>query len=316
MDFLYTVDLPFSGITLIFRELNSKEQLALAKINIILPANDDNILDYSSVLRRIILGCVENKKDFSKINLLDYILFITKLRIISIGDELELYIKKTDSEESSKITINLNLFMKNLYEVGTEILRNNTLLYKDIEVVLDFPSIESEKILIDRSNMNHIEHILITIPEYIKFIKIKDNYIDIKNFASKEKMEIYEKLPVSLRTEIQMKVLNFINKLAEKDILGLPNIDIIKFNFYNNSHQQLARFFFSNDLRSIYRDYYILASKKIDPSFINGLSISERRVFMSFVEEEIKAREENTSSSIPISKNSTSLEDLMDEFGG
>ena len=88
--YLYTVDLPFSGVQITYRDISSKEQLILAKANIVLPALDDNHLEYSNVIRKTISKCVENKEDFNRLNLIDYILFLLKIRIISVGDQLEL----------------------------------------------------------------------------------------------------------------------------------------------------------------------------------------------------------------------------------
>lgn len=315
--YIYSVRLPFSNTELYYRELKTKEQLILAKSNIFLKPGSEFDSDYAKVLQKIIKNCVENKEDFEKINLLDYFLFITKLRIVTIGDQLELYINNSESTDAEKITIDLNHLMKNVYDAGIEALDSNIIEDKKIQIVLGFPNIKSEFLLIDNSNENYIEKVLSTISEYITKITIENIEVDINSFSTNQKKEFYEKLPVSLRTKVQIKVLNMIKILTEKNIIGLESKNIIKFNFYNNVHQQLIRFFFSNDLRNIYRDYYILASKKINPIFVDNLSVSERKVFMSFVEEEMKAREENVSN-MPLSptNNGTGLQDLIDEFGG
>jgi hypothetical protein len=39
--FLYSVDMPFSGVKLNYREINSKEQLILAKSNVLLPSGEE-----------------------------------------------------------------------------------------------------------------------------------------------------------------------------------------------------------------------------------------------------------------------------------
>jgi hypothetical protein len=268
-------------------------------------------------LQKIILNCVENKKDFFNITLLDYVLFITKLRIISIGSDFELYFKQTDKKDPEKVTLDLNVFMKTLYESAVESLRESFLVEKNIKIKLDYPNITSECFLLDSKGKNSIEHILSSVSEYIQTIEIEGKTIKMLSFTTEEKNEMYERLPVSLRSKIQLKVLSFIKTLSNKNLFGLPNMDIFKFNFYNKSHQELIRFFFSNDLRSIYQVYYILASKKISPSFVDSLSIPERRVFISFVEEEMKSRAQNVfSSEISGGGNSTQLQDLMDEFGG
>ena len=93
-------------------------------------------------------------------------------------------------------------------------------------------------------------------------------------------------------------------------------MDYLKFSLYNKSHQHIIRLLFSESLRNIYQEYYILASKNINPSYVDNLTISERKVYSSFVEEELKAKNEARSSSNSNSnKNSVDLASLMSEFG-
>jgi hypothetical protein len=318
--FLYSSDLPFSGIQLSYREINSKEQLILAKTNILFPMSEENSLDYARICKKVISNCVENKEEFYKLNLLDYILFLTKLRIISIGPELDLQMKSDEdsTENTIKISIDLNVFMKNLYQAATEAMSNNFIESNGIKIILNWPSIKSERSLLKKNDKTELEHILSTIPEYIKTIIINDNTIDLLDFNTEEKIEIYEKLPISLRTQVQMAVIECIKKLSEKNMFDIPMMEFLKFSFYNKTHQEIIRLLFSNDLRNIYQEYYVLASKKINPEYVDKLSIPERRVFCSFIEEEIKAREENnkTGDEMPISDGQTGLQDLIDEFEG
>jgi len=313
--FIYNVELPFSGVQLWYKDINSKQQLMLAKLNILFPIEEESYVEYSKVIKKIILESIENKKDFSEVNLIDYILFLVKLRIISVGNNLELMFKNTESstEENTKITIDLNYFMKSLYETALEATKNNVLKSKDIEIEICWPSIKSEEYFLNPPE-KYTDHIIHSIPEYIKSIKIKDKRIFTKDFNQKEKNNLYEKLPISLKNLILDYVLKMIKILSEKNLFGLKKMDYLRFNFYNKSHQHIIRLLFSENLRNIYQEYYILASKKINPSYVDGLSISERKVYCSFIQEEIKARNE-ANDSLDSNKNSTDLKSLMDEFG-
>lgn len=314
--YLYTVELPYSEIQISYRDINSKEQLILAKSNILLPLVDENLVEYSRILKKTILNCVENKNDFLKLNLIDYILFITKLRIISIGDTIELNFESLNSTESTTtIKIDLNMFMKSLYEASLEALKDNIILYKDLEVVLDWPNIQSEERFLSFNKTNSHIYILDTIYEYIKEIKIKNSNIILNGFETKQKEQLYESLPLSLKNKIQEKVFGAIKKLSEVNIFGIKRMDYINFSFYNKTHQYITRMLFSNDLRSIYQEYYILASKNINPEYVDKLSVPDRRVFCSFIQEENERKAEAQNQGYINSENSRDLASLMDEFG-
>lgn len=316
--YIYSVELPFSGIEIFYRELNTKEQLTLAKSNTFLPSGQEFDADYAKLLQKIISNCVENKEDFYKLSIIDYILFITKLRIITLGANLDVHFenKSNPSDLKSKITLDLNVFMKFLYEAASEALDNNELESGKIKIKLGWPNVKSEGIFLSDNKEESVEKILTTLPEYIKTIHINDdNIINLDNFNTKQKKEIYERMPVSLRTNIQIKVLNSIKVLASKNLFNIPKMEYFKLNFYNKSYLDLVRLFFSGELKSIYNDYYILASKNINPEYVDNMSITDRKVFCSFIDEEIKTKTHN-STNIPVNGDSTQLQDLIDEFEG
>ena len=160
MNYLYNVTLPFSNSEIYYRELSSKDQLNLSKINVLFPSNEDktNTLDYIKLLKNIISNCIENTDVFSDLNIIEYVLFITKLRIVSIGNELilTLNVDKEDKKEDVKITIDLNYFMKCLYDTCMEALQDNILIYKNISVELDWPKLKYERELLKAKNNSEV----------------------------------------------------------------------------------------------------------------------------------------------------------------
>ena len=314
--FIYNVELPFSGVQLFYKDINSKQQIVLAKSDILFKMEDESYLDYSRIVNRVILQSIENKENFYDIDIIDYILFLTKLRIVSIGNTLELMFKNPEesSEEHTKVTIDLNYFMKSLYEIASESIKDNIIKSKNMEVEISWPNIKSEEYFL-KTESSYTDHVISSIPEYIKSIKIKNKKILTKNFSRKEKTDLYEKMPIKLKNIILDYVLKMIKKLSEKNLFGIEKMNYLKFNFYNKSHQHIIRLLFSENLRNIYQEYYILASKKINPSYVDNLSISERKVYCSFVQEELKAQNELNDNS-GSNKNSVDLRSLVDEFEG
>ena len=73
--FLYSVEMPFSNVELFYRDINSKEQLILAKTNLLFPIEEDNSKEYSRIVKKIVFNCVENKEDIYKLNIIDYFLY-------------------------------------------------------------------------------------------------------------------------------------------------------------------------------------------------------------------------------------------------
>jgi len=309
MDFyLYTVELPFSKINLNYRELSSKEQLILSKANTIHSIGDDEcFLEYSLIFRNIISNCVKNKEDFLNLNLIDYLLFITKLRIVSIGNELKIQFKEEEDKKIS-VSLDLNIFMRNLYNAASEAFTEKVLTYDEFKINLDWPNITSEQYLIN--NSDNIKH---TVKEYIKSIEIGDNIIEYKKFNQLEKEKIFQALPISLTSKIEKNVSDALNHLFEQNLFQIEKMSYYKCNFYDKKTQELLRLFFEEDLKNIYKEYYILASRNINPHYIDSLSIAERSVFCSLVEEERKTIEEGIGSS---NSSGTSLESLINEFGG
>jgi hypothetical protein len=304
--------LPFSKIQLSYRDINTKEQLVLSKANIYFPSDDEHDAEYAKALKSIVSNCVENKEDFFKLNLIDYILFVTKLKIVTNGNQLDIEYSDQESNQKIKMTLDLLIFMRILYETASKVMKNNTIRDKNIKVTLGWPSINSEELFLN-SKEKGTDFILSTISEYIKTVSIDDtNFINLENFNTNQKNTIYESLPIRLRDRIQNFVFDSIKAFSEINLFNLPRMDYFKFNLYNKNYINLFRLFFSLELKSIYQDYYKLASKNIDPFYVDTMPISDRKVFSSFVDEEIKTRSESSSND----GSTTSLDDLIGEFEG
>jgi hypothetical protein len=286
--YLYNVVLPISKTKLIYRELNCKEQILLSKAHVMMPFTDENLEDYGEVLQNIISGCVKNKEDFFNLNLIEYFLFLTKLRITSIGEDLEIIFA---SKDNIKINLHLPSFNYNLYNLAKETLDNVSLTYKGYTVILDWPSIKSEKYFLSpRNKKNGINFILDSVPEYIKIIKVKEKCIDFKTFSEEEKKTIYDSLPAGLLAELNKIVLGVVDKVTSANVFKTSIEEYGRFNFYNANYQNYLRLFFIDDLKSLYRQYYILASKNIPPYYLDSLSVAEKGAFLSLYEEELEYR--------------------------
>jgi len=311
--FLHSADLPFSGIRLFYREINVKEQILLGKIAILYPFGEENNNDYITAFEKILINCVENKDDFYKINILDYILFLTKLRILSIDNNLELEFQDNDEKNlKPKFTIDLANFMKNLYQVAIDTKLSEEIEYKSLKVKLNWPSIKSKIVLLENK-----KNIIPTIPEFIEKITIdKDQVISFENFESYQKEEVYSKLPISFKNKIENKIFKSIEELVNKNLFDIKGMDWFKFNLYDSSYFHFFRLMFSCNLKQIYQEYYLLASKNISLSYVDNMSIPDKKVYCSMVEEEFNLKSKRNQPIGNPSDGSMSLSDLIKEFEG
>lgn len=288
--------MPFSKTLLRYRELSSREQITLVKANVVLPLDENNVASYSRILHQIVESCVENKDDLKKLNIIEYLMFIIKLRMISIGDQLELQaveVNKEGTEETYKFNIDLLKLLTNLYNKCFEIFKDEKVFLEDIEVDLDWPNLDAETSLFINEKKD-FELIIQSIPEYIKTIKIKEKCINFLKLNSDQRWSIYDSLPGNIRFKIQQIVLNVIKKFTEVDFYESSKKEYLKINYYNFSFQRFLRLLFTDSLKNIYNQYYLLASKKIPLNYVDDLSIAERNVYFSFIEEEYEAQKENS----------------------
>jgi hypothetical protein len=307
--YLYSVDLPLSHKKIIYRELHSKDQISLCKAMAMLPCKTGYYEDFGRVLKQIVLGCIENKSDFENINLIDYILFLTKLRCISIGDSIELSFKnEEDSEEnvkeeekivSLKITLFLNKFLSNLYEISKDTFKD-TLFSKDnnIFIKLNWPSIKFESNFLSLNDNSDPAIFLNTLGLFLDEVSIGDKIFYPRDWSFIEIKDFYDSLPIDLTNAIQREVLNVAKTLNLSNLFNLPEEKKIPLNFYDASYQVILRLFFSDNLQYIYEEYFLLAERNISPEYIDNQTIAERKLYFSLLEKERK--HSSGKSSIPL----------------
>lgn len=314
LDYVYNIDLPFCGKTIFFRELNSAEQLALTKANYVIPITDDQ-KHYASYVREVIKGCVKNKEVLEEINLLEYVMLITKIRILSFGPSLDLQYE--EGGQTIKLNIDLQTFINNLYQGSTNFEGQNLEIdTKDIKVtaVLKWPDLSCEEFLLAVDPKNAL---LDSIGVYIKNINIIQDgnaiFPESLSVSYSEWQKVYQKLPIAARTEISSKISAGLENLKSQNLFDIERLKGYTFSFYNQMYLNIFRWLFTFNLQDIYREYYILASHNIQPEYINGVTATVRKIFMSYHMEEQESRSAGPKDGIDLP--SSSVEKLAREFG-
>jgi hypothetical protein len=321
----YSTELPFSKKKIKFREFTTKEQIVLAKANLSFANTKENYFDYNDFIIKTIKNCLENKNDFDNINIMDYILFLTKLRIISIGSTIEFVTESNHKEaKTTKITLDLNIFLKNLYFGAINSLSEPIISENNVEIKLNWPNINSIELfqsLINEKKSDY-EKFSNSFQEFIEYVKINDKKIIFLNFSTEEKTKIVEKISVSLLKKVQNTISESLSKLAQCDLFNLSAFKDYIFNFYHLTFIDFIRLFFSGDIRSIYQELYFLGGESLSQEYILNISPAERKIYSSIINEARKKKSGGDSSErvAEISNKysgsaSKEIQDLALEFG-
>jgi len=317
----YSVDLPFTGNKIIFREINTQEQLFLAKANFTHSNNKESLYDYFLFVKKIIENCIENKEVLNNINIIEYVLFLVKLRIVSIGSKIELLLNK-QSNTKTKIHIELKNYILKLYQASKflEQDENSFIYHKNIKVKLNWPLLSSletfSNMVID--NKSQYEIFNESIQEYVEYIEIKNKKIILKEFDFKQKTNLIDNLNLKIKNQIQEKVIEGLKILFESEIFDVGDFKTHKFNFYNLSFVEHLKIFFSYDIKSLYQEIYLLAGYHLQPNYVLNISPSERKLYFTIIEQQKKSQEKSSSNVdfLPDNTNiSSDVKNLAAEFG-
>lgn len=319
-NFLYKIDLPFTNGFIHFKELNTKNQLDIEKINLYYPQHVEYYNDFHESFLKVVKNCIENYTFFEKIDIIEYILFCLKLRIVSIGNILEFKVKPQDEDtKEANIKLDLNEIVNNLFIASLKSLKIKQINIENPNVIVNigWPSVKSIKFFYDlyflESNIS--EKIIESIPQYIKSIVLDNQFIDFENFTHEQKEVAYNSFPVSLKNKVENAILQNIKDLNQFSLLNVKYFDHQKFNFYDLFYIELIKLLFSQNPKRIYEEIFVLSSFSIESNYVLNLSHNERKIYLSFIESQRKSAEaQNTPSGVNMS-NGKSVEDLAVEFG-
>lgn len=271
----HSLDFPFSKKTIKFREFTTAEQLSLAKSRLSL---EDN-LDYFQFVYDVCKGCIENKSDFECVDILEFFMFVIKLRILSVGPNIEL--RTTYEEKKTTVTVNLNTILKNLYNCFDD--DNFLIEIKSMYILLGFPNVKNLSYLkiSNKSNM-----------ETIQFFIKNFNGIEFDSLSISERFKLYKKIPASVHKIIENAVKTVLKKSDSIAIFQNEVFQNFRFNVLSESIYDFLRFLGSYDITSIHQEIYILS--KLTPSYILTLSPNERKIYLNIAHAEKNQKQESS----------------------
>jgi hypothetical protein len=303
MDFYnYNLDLPFSNKKIYFRELNTNEQLLITKANISFSKSINDLKDYHFYILDIILNCIKNKEDFLNINIIEYVLFLLKLRILSVGHEIEFMLNNTKNK--TKLKVDLKQYMFNLYEISKVVNEESYIIDENgIKIKINWPFLKTISDFNTKSE-NQIEEYRSfenTLIHFVEYIIIKELKMDFLNLSNDQKTDILNKLPATFKSKIEKLILNLLENLMSKNLFDFDFLKDYKFNIYNMIFVEHIKIIFSYDLRSLYKEIYYLAANNISPEYVLKISDFERKTFLSIIQEENKKPEDEDPENIQYS---------------
>jgi hypothetical protein len=294
----HNLDLPYSKLNIKFRELTTNEQLLLSKTNLILEYNPSGFYEYFDFLNDIIRNCVKDYNDILNLDVIEFVLLVTKIRSISIGNSIEFHLEnKNESDiKNQKITINLNYFIKNLYDTSNTFFenKNNQIIDKNIIIKLKYPSIKNIDIFLNTKTYENFNETLV---EFIDEIQVNNSKIKFSAFEYKQKQDFIDKLSINIKKKIEEKIILILNKLLNTNFLGLDYFKDQKFTFYGLGFMSFLKIFFSYDIKSLYIEIYHLATNGLSSDYILNISPSERKLYISIINEINKSKSESSNDS-------------------
>lgn len=317
--YLYSLDFPSYTKNLYFRDITTKEQIDLEKINIYYPQDIDFYLNYYESLFKIINNCVDNSNNAIKnLNIIEFLLLAIKIRTVSIGNLLEFNVDSGNEEiKNAKIKIDLNETIANILAICTKSLEIKEVEEKNIKVSIDWPNINSIEFFYHLyfSQLSNEERIFESLPDYVKTITIENEEINLSKFNHNQKEEIYNKLPASIQKKVEQGIIKNMNNLMNCDIFNIPHLKNEKLNFYNLSFIRLLRMFFTQNTRRLYEEVYILSNFNLNTNYVLNLTPIERKLYLSFIEQQQKSNQPQQPEQQNFGKPSSAVDDLAVEFG-
>lgn len=217
--FAYSVWLPSLKKEVLFKEINTSQQKALLKSMINSPISNS---EFIYALKQIIQeNCVDDKININQLTILDKLFIAIMMRSVSIGNTLEFEIKT--EEGKVRRGIGLKEFLDKVKD-NINVPDPKRIDYENFHVMCSVPTIEREYRLEDelRKNMDVKtkskdelkellgEIYLAEIVKYVDTIGIKDGdeitQIQMDDLSFKDRIAIYEQLPINITKEIQIYV--------------------------------------------------------------------------------------------------------------
>ena len=292
---------------LYFKAITTSQQKDIYK-NLL---NNNNTPAFILCINDIIKHNIEKKhKDIiNNLTVLDKLLILLKLRYVSMGWCIELEV----TQESKAIKYDYDII--NVYEnlskqadaIQPLIINLNSLYIKCF-----IPQLINETALYKITTEKTPLYINDISLYFINCIIINNVNVQYSSLTLEEKKEIYSNLPASITRDIEVYVLELLEKFNTICLYSILDIKLY-FNIIGSSYTDYIKFIIERDLYNIYQEIYILTKHaNVSADYVEKMTSVERDIYLSMLKQEKKIMEETAS--IPDMDTPISINKELDEI--
>lgn len=186
----YTVTIPSIKKDVTMRPFTVQEEKIL-----LMAKSSSNVDDTIKAVEQIVQNCITEPVDVKKLATFDLEYLFLKLRSKSVGETVELEYTDTDTNETTKFTVNLE-DVKIKFTPGHT---NKINVFNDIGIVFRYPTLEEIKLIED--NQGDEDSTLKVLVNCID--KVYDKESVYSEFTEKEMVDFIDSLPLESMSKIR-----------------------------------------------------------------------------------------------------------------
>ena len=278
--FCYDVYVPSMSREIKFYELDNATYMHILKF---IQNNDDDGL--CMFLEGVIETLCVDYRSCSKFNRLDKYCIVLSMIMISVGNALEYNVICAETEQEYKIEIKINEIISKINNL--KIKPERVSLSNDGEVSISCPQSLSSKFA-----------------SIISSVKFGKETYDVSTMNEQQLDTIISTLPYNVFDEIK-KQYKVVHEQCDQIVYYTYKTPYVKdaketeyrLNLFDNSFFDFIKLLLSEDLLNYYKVFYSITTKfKFDMQYVQSITPSETKMYMSFIREDIKRKQDQIES--------------------
>ena len=256
--FTYPIFIPSLGREVRFMQMTTAQQKAFVKISMLNPAAQG--IAFATAARSLMLETCAESIDIDNLTILDRIVICLMIRIMSVGNTMEVSIDTNESDEAEEDenknksdSFSINVDLGNLYnKVITEYVKVNTARQTiaidgcPVSIQISIPTIKEEaKIIpmldnvakVDNDDQNGEKYAQVfsdtfytELIKYIRVVTIKNDTtqetttIDFSELSPKQMLDVSLNIPASVTSAMMLKVNQLISSINSLTMFNVKHL--------------------------------------------------------------------------------------------
>jgi hypothetical protein len=279
----YALQFPYTGTTLIFKELTSLQQITLNKINSTLPPTPEYRVDYFKILIDIISDTLKHKEKLTELNLVEFLMFLIRLRAVSIGSAIEFSVEDKETDKNKKISFDIYTLLNNIFNISSYIEKYQFIEDNNVCIKLTWPFLMSEENFLSSLKKEYSQRFMDSMYEFIENIEIGSQVFNFKNYNKEQKEKMFDLLPLSVKNIIQTNVVSLLKEASEEKLFEIEQFESYRFELFNCTLQDIIRFLFVNDEQVLMKENLFLINKGLSLNDIYNMSPLSKTNYINLI---------------------------------